>query len=85
MKAQILTQYEIVKESEKASLVSTQMIVGRKTTTREFWMPKSNIAIVSEGLAIASWLIQKNESIKYCTYFNKLARNADGSIKSVEL
>ena len=30
MKAQILTKYEIVKKTEKALLISTPMIVGKK-------------------------------------------------------
>jgi len=84
MTAQILTNYQIVRETEKASLVSTEMIVGRKTQTREFWMPKSNIAILDEGLAVATWLINKNENVMYHTYFNSVARNENGSIKTIE-
>ena len=83
MKAQILTNYQIVRETEKAILVSTEMIVGRKNQTRDFWMPKSNTAILEEGLAVATWLINKNENIMYHTYFNSILRNEDGSIKTI--
>ena len=84
MTAQILTNYQIVRETEKASLVATEMIVRRKTQTSEFWMPKSNIAILEEGLAVAIWLINKNENVMYHTYFNSVARNENGSIKTIE-
>lgn len=84
MKAQILTNYQIVRETEKAMLVSTPMVVGSKgTQSRDFWMPKSQVKKLEEGLAVATWLIGKNESVQYMTFFNSVARNEDGSIKTI--
>lgn len=84
MKAQILTQYETVRETEKALLISTPMIVGKKgTQNREFWMPKSQVKVVEEGLAIATWLVSKNESLQYQTFFASVARINGGSIKTI--
>ena len=86
MKAQILTEYEIVKKTENALLISTPMIIGKKgTQNREFWMPKSQVKVVDEGLAIATWLILKNESIKYRTFFESVARVDEGRIKTINV
>lgn len=85
MKAQILTQYEVIRETEKAMLVSTPMIVGKKgTQNREFWMPKSQVKVTEEGLAVATWLISKNENIQYQTFFFSVARINGGQIKVIE-
>lgn len=84
MKAQILTQYEIVRETEKAVLVNTKMNQGRKTINKDLWMPKSAVVELSEGLAVATWLINKNENPMYHTYFATIARNEDMTIKTIE-
>jgi len=81
MKAQILTNYKIVRETEKAILISTPMIVGKQVKDNEVWMPKSQVKEVNEGLAVALWLIAKNENIQYRTYFDSVARDEEMKVK----
>jgi hypothetical protein len=82
--ARILTSYEIVKETEKAIQVATEFIVGRNYTTKLVWMPKSATKVTEQGLLVASWLINKNESSQYRTYFNAVARDENYVILTVE-
>lgn len=84
MKAIILTSFEIVKETEKAALVTTPMIVGRNVKQKEVWMPKSAFKLVEQGLAVATWLANKTENPIYHTYFNSVARNENHSILTIE-
>lgn len=83
MKAQILNNYEIKRETEKAILISTPMIIGNNIKDKEFWMPKSQTKEVETGLAVATWLISKNEDVQYMTYFNSLERINKGEILTI--
>lgn len=86
MKAIILQKFEQVRETEKAVLISTPMIVGKKgVQQKEFWMPKSAIKMVEQGLAVATWIAAKCESIQYQTYFNSVVRENEATIVNIEI
>lgn len=50
---------EVVKETEKAVLVSLPVSWNANVHTREFWFPKSCVELFTRTMSVASFLIEK--------------------------
>ena len=84
MNAQIITKFDKVSETEKALQISVNMLQGSKTITKSLWLPKGSVKIEGSEIKIQQWLISKNESSQYRTYFKDVKRTPEMSILVTE-